>query len=424
MPDPVNFTGLPETDTFDVKVVRLEDGWLPSGGAVDPAANSGILNWPLLQLASRTKYLKTRLDAILGATGFVAGIVVRTAAGVLTSRTLVGSGGITVTNGNGVAGNPTVTLNGQAAALDVLANNGMIVRTAADTVVARSLAVGAGLSVVNPAGTAGDPTLALVFPTQPVAEAGTDATLPMNALRTAQLIAAKVLAGVAQAGSTILTAISALATNGFVVRTAAGVVAVRSIVGTGGITVTNPDGVAGNPSIALNGQAAALDTLATNGMIVRTAADTVAARSIAVGAGLSVADPTGTAGNPTLGLVFPTQPVAEAGTDATLPMNALRTGQAIIAKNPGSYGTAGWTKLPGGMIMQWGRYSLGAATSANVNVTMPIAFPNYNIAAWVGVDGAATDQIGTSNLGVTGMTIWKGAADATARNGTWFAFGY
>jgi hypothetical protein len=56
-------------------------------------------------------------------------------------------------------------------------------------------------------------------------------------------------------------------------------------------------------TVGLTGQALALHTLATNGMVARTAAATVAARSIAVsGAGLSVTNGDAVAGNPTLGL--------------------------------------------------------------------------------------------------------------------------
>lgn len=45
-------------------------------------------------------------------------------------------------------------------ALEVAAANGLIARTAANTLVARSLAAGDGIAVTNPAGTAGNPTIA------------------------------------------------------------------------------------------------------------------------------------------------------------------------------------------------------------------------------------------------------------------------
>lgn len=61
--------------------------------------------------------------------------------------------------------------------------------------------------------------------------------------------------------------------------------------------------VANSDDIALTGQALALHNLATNGLFVRTGAGTVAARSVAVtGTGISVTNGDGVSGNPTLGL--------------------------------------------------------------------------------------------------------------------------
>jgi hypothetical protein len=48
-----------------------------------------------------------------------------------------------------------------------------------------------------------------------------------------------------------LTAVAAIATNGILARTGAGAVSARTITGSTGITVTNADGSAGNPTIAL-----------------------------------------------------------------------------------------------------------------------------------------------------------------------------
>lgn len=91
-----------------------------------------------------------------------------------------------------------------------------------------------------------------------------------------------------------------MAADGFAVRTGASAVTARSIAGTSGVAVTNGDGVAGNPSVALTGQALALHNLATSGMVARTGSGTVAARTITAGAGIAVTNGDGVSGNPTV----------------------------------------------------------------------------------------------------------------------------
>jgi len=69
-----------------------------------------------------------------------------------------------------------------------------------------------------------------------------------------------------------------------------------------GITVADGDGVAGDPTLALADDLAALEALdATAGLLAKTAADTYARRTIVVGsASLTVANGDGQAGNPSL----------------------------------------------------------------------------------------------------------------------------
>jgi len=65
-----------------------------------------------------------------------------------------------------------------------------------------------------------------------------------------------------------------LASNGLITRTAASTVAARSLSAGGGINVQNSDGVSGNPGIQLSNQAKALNAFANNGVLYRTAANT------------------------------------------------------------------------------------------------------------------------------------------------------
>ena len=43
-------------------VPRLENGWYPTGGEVDPAVNSGLINWQARELALRSETLRARVD--------------------------------------------------------------------------------------------------------------------------------------------------------------------------------------------------------------------------------------------------------------------------------------------------------------------------------------------------------------------------
>lgn len=72
-----------------------------------------------------------------------------------------------------------------------------------------------------------------------------------------------------------------LASNGIVVKTAANTVAARQIVAsTSGVNVTNGDGVAGNPEIALTGLPLALTTLGGTGLLAVVGGTTIAGRQI------------------------------------------------------------------------------------------------------------------------------------------------
>lgn len=133
----------------------------------------------------------------------------------------------------------------------------------------------------------------------------------------------------AQASSAELTALSALSTNGQIVRTGAGAYSARTlIVPAAGISVTNGDGVAGNPTISLSNDLSALENLAGTGFAVRTNTDSWVIRSFAVTTRLTIADAAGVAGNPTIDLA--TSGVTP-GTYNTVNVDAF--GRVISASN-------------------------------------------------------------------------------------------
>lgn len=91
------------------------------------------------------------------------GIIARTSSGAFSPRTITGpANGISVTNGDGVSGNPTLALTNDLSGLEGLSSTGFAVRTASDTWTNRSIAGTANeITVTNGDGVSGDPTLSL-----------------------------------------------------------------------------------------------------------------------------------------------------------------------------------------------------------------------------------------------------------------------
>ena len=77
----------------------------------------------------------------------------------------------------------------------------------------------------------------------------------------------------------------------------------------------------------------------------------------------------------------------------------------------------------GGWAFQWGVFSIGTPGGASQAVSFATPFPSQIFGAWTSVDAAATDQIGTSNRTLSGLTVNKGTADGVARSGFYFAIG-
>ena len=142
-------------------------------------------------------------------------------------------------------------------ALAAFNTNGLVVQTAPDTFAGRTLQNGTGISITNPDGVSGDPSIALANTAVTPGSYGSQFVVPsftvdaqgrLTSVSNNTAITLAALGG--QPLDATLTALAAFNTNGFLVQTAADTFAGRSLAAGAGISITNPQGVAGDPVIS------------------------------------------------------------------------------------------------------------------------------------------------------------------------------
>lgn len=176
----------------------------------------------------------TQLVALSDLTG--TGVVARTGTSTFAVRTITGtSGDIVITNGDGVAGNPTIDIGTNVVTLtgaQTLTN-----KTVNDTTfTVQNAATNSKKAQFSAASISPSTTRTYTLP-------DASGTLALTSDVTG-------LSSVYQPLDSDLTALAALATTGVLSRTGSGTVATRTITGTTNrITITNGDGVSGNPTI-------------------------------------------------------------------------------------------------------------------------------------------------------------------------------
>ena len=166
----------------------------------------------------------------------------------------------------------------------------------------------------------------------------------------------------------------------------------------------------------------ALAAYNTNGILTQTSENTFAGRSIAAGTGISVTDGDGVSGNPTIAADLASQAEAEAGTDNTHVMTPLRTAQAIDANwfeyNPFSntWSLALLTSSTTYTIPSGKRYEIWACGGGGSGSVQNTGSTTSDTKSLGGNGGSVVVQRGTAASELT-LTVTIGAGGAARTSG-------
>lgn len=296
------------------------------------------------------------------------GILVMTGSGAFQVRSVAASNaGLLVTNGNGTAGNMTISLADDVAAIEALSSTGMLARTASNSWSLRTITgPAAGITVTNGTGVSGNPTFAL---------------------------------------ANDLAALEGLGSTGIAARTGTDTWAQRTITGpAAGLTVTNGNGVSGNPTFALANDLSALEGLSTVGFAARTGTDTWSNRVLTGTTNqITIIDGGGTAGNPTF------------STPQDIHTAATMTLAGVNMTGGGTVG-AGTLSLTDAVSVTTGTSSgTKIGTSASQKIGFWNATPITQPAS--AVQAAITDSTGGTSTGATLVNVdTAGIADVAKVN--------
>lgn len=219
-----------------------------------------------------------------------------------------------------------------------------------------------------------------------------------------------------QGYSAKLASLAGNATNGIIVQNASGTVVARSLVQPAeGITISNADGVSGNPTFALANDLAGIEGLTTNGFAVRTATDTWTTRDITGTSGrIAVSNGDGIASSPTIDLATVSQAASGNFVKVTLDSYGRVTGNTpvvtadITALVDATYVNVAGDTMTGNLVMSSGATVTGLPDPTNAS---DAANKNYVDSAVAGLSWKQSVlAASTGNLTLSGAQTVDGVA--------------
>lgn len=143
-----------------------------------------------------------------------------------------------------------------------------------------------------------------------------------------------------------------------------------------------------------------------NGLVVRTASGTTAARTLQAGTGISITYPDGVSGNPVIASTASSGVTSVDSATGAVTLSSLSS----FAK---SLGANGYQKFPGGFTLQWGTASIPANTSTSIS--LPISYASTHAACVcneANVDTGASSNVTCWPASVSSMNVTNAFSSA------------
>jgi hypothetical protein len=144
-----------QTQTF---ITKNQEPTLANSRALSGGTGIGLVD------GGAQSTLQITLNAVSGSLETASNGIIAKSGSAVVARTLTASGnGLSITNGNGVSGNPTFALSGVAASVAGLSGTGMLAMTGGGTTVSGRDLLGTAnqITITNGNGSAGNPTFAI-----------------------------------------------------------------------------------------------------------------------------------------------------------------------------------------------------------------------------------------------------------------------